>query len=198
MPTALFNQHGCGCFGVQILDKSRDMSTDEGERRSGLGSSRSGRTPVPIPGGGGDAAGGLIFDRSVPVRADTPRLTRDVLLHGHATRCAESADQKLQRGSCDLRTLWIESDSTGRQFFTALGISRSLSATAPTQSILCFNRSLVQHARRFGLASSTDHGGLLLRATRACVGFHRCSRIYGKGAEDWTGGAVLGEGVGER
>jgi len=34
--------------------------------------------------------------------------------------------------------------------------------------------------------------GAALRASRACVGFHRCSRIYGKGPEDWKGGMDLG------
>lgn len=35
--------------------------------------------------------------------------------------------------------------------------------------------------------------GPLLRATLSCVGFHRCSKIYGGGPKDWTGGMSLGD-----
>jgi len=36
------------------------------------------------------------------------------------------------------------------------------------------------------------HTGPLLQSSLACVAYHRCSRIYGSGIEDWDGGWTLG------
>mmetsp|Transcript_15701 Transcript_15701/g.31407 ORF Transcript_15701/g.31407 Transcript_15701/m.31407 type:complete len:80 (-) Transcript_15701:236-475(-) len=47
------------------------------------------------------------------------------------------------------------------------------------------------HGILFGYVDS-KHDGPILRSTRACVGFHRCSRIYGSGPQDWDGGVTLG------
>jgi hypothetical protein len=41
--------------------------------------------------------------------------------------------------------------------------------------------------------------GKKLSSSLACVGLHRCSRIYGKGPQDWPGGVSLGTGdVGQK
>ena len=114
-PTLLFNMHGCGCWGEEIARLS-DIPDHPGGHL--------------IPGGGGDATIGLIDSRSIPLRTNSPQLTRDVMLHNRKTTKAQLKDN----------------------FY-----------------------------------------GNLLRATRGCIGFHRCSKIYGQGAEDRDGGEYLGD-----
>lgn len=119
-PTSLFNQEPCACGGSEILRKG------DGDLRGGV---RAGETAQPIPLSDGDFALGLIHTPDVPIRGDSARLTRAIILNGH-------------------------------------------------------------RVSNFRVNHHLD--GPAIRSTRACVAFHRCTRIYGRGIADWDGGVSLG------
>jgi hypothetical protein len=119
-PSALFNQHPCSCWGVEVVPNGENPTDTTSVRF------------VPIPGSDGLRAAGLIMAKDVLLRADTPCLTRDISIGGH-------------------------------------GLSKS--------------------------RIKDTHTGPILESSLVCVAYHRCSRIYGRGIEDWDGGWTLGNGV---